>query len=326
MQNSGTRIFGYDLIKTIAIFMIVFYHIGGLYLGTIESGVYYYPNINKFVLSFCAASVPLFFMVHGALILTKRLNLKESILKVSKMLFLFLFGKLILQYVILENCFSIEEEMVHFWFLGTLGMVYLVSYMMNQSKWLCYIILFLLVLYPFLSNLIYDLIVFVRPDYKFKAIGHDGFFTLYALVYFYLGYYLRDKSISKLFFLLAIFVGLLFVNFEDFVMSNHYQIQFDNVNGSFPTIGALFLSTGLFYLFKDITINQMYLQKAITIIGSNTLFIYLFHVFFIFLLRKYTQYDSSNISLSLSIFLTCSLILFLVFFSNELKILYKRFI
>lgn len=326
MQNSGTRIFGYDLIKTIAIFMIVFYHLGGIDIGAIELGKYYYPNFNKFILSFCAASVPLFLMVHGALILPKPLDFKKSILKTAKMFLWLLFGKVVLQQIVLEKCFCIDEEMVHFWFLGTLGMVYLVSYVMNQSKRFRYFILLLLVFYPFLSNLLYDCVVFFKSDSKLFLLEHDGFFTLYALVYFYLGYYFRDKYISKYLVLITIFVGLFFVNFEDFVMSNHYQILFDNVNGSFPTIGALFLSTGLFYLFKDFSLNQMYLQKAITIIGSNTLFIYLFHVLFIFLLRKYTQYDSSNISLSSSIFLTCTLILFLVFFSNELKFLYKRFI
>ena len=64
MQNSQNRIFGYDLIKTIAIFMIVFYHLGGIDIGTIESGKYFLPNFNQFVLSICAASVPLFLMVH----------------------------------------------------------------------------------------------------------------------------------------------------------------------------------------------------------------------------------------------------------------------
>ena len=319
MPNSQDRIFGYDLIKTIAIIMIVFYHMGGIDIGTMKSGLYYFPNFYKFLLSFCAASVPLFLMVHGALILPKHLNLKESILKASKMLVLFLFGKLILQYVILEKCFSIEEEMVHFWFLGTLGMVYLVSYMMNQSKWLCYIILFLLVLYPFLSNLFYDLIVFVRPDSKFKVIGHDGFFTLYALVYFYLGYYLRDKSIAIHYVLYAIIVGLLFVNFEDFVMSNNRKIIFDNVNGSFPTIGALTLSTGFYFLFKDFSTNQILLQKTISLLGRNTLFIYMFHVLFIILLRKYILFDIDSISLFSSIFFSCFLVILLAFFSNLLK-------
>jgi surface polysaccharide O-acyltransferase-like enzyme len=326
MLNSQDRIFGFDLIKTIAIFMIVFYHMGGIDFGTMELGILYIPNFNKILLSFCAASVPLFLMVHGALILPKHLNLKESILKAIKMFLLFLFGKVILQYVILEKCFCIDEDMAHFWFLGTLGMVYLVSYMMNQSKCLCYIILFLLVLYPFLSNFIYDLIVFVRPDSKFKAIGHDGFFTLYALVYYYLGYYLRDKTISKFYVLLAIIVGLSFVNFEDFVMSNHFQIMFDNVNGSFPTFGALILSSGFFCLFKDLLINQKYIQKAIIFIGSNTLYIYLFHVLFILLLWKYSEFDSSGISLFLSILFSCFLIFILVLFTILLKGVFKSFI
>ena len=303
--------------------MIVFYHLGGIDIGEIEPGNYYYPNLNKFILSFCAASVPLFLMVHGALILPKQLDFKKSILKAAKMLLLLLFGKVILQHVILNKLFSIEEEMVHFWFLGTLGMVYLASYVMNQSKWLCYFLLSLLVIYPFFSNLINDLIVFFRPDTKFIIIRHDGFFTLYALVYFYLGYYLRDKSISNYLVFIAIILGLLFINFEDFVMSNYFQIMFDNVNGSFPTIGALILSSGFFCLFKDFSINHFYLQKVVIIIGSNTLYIYLFHVLIILLLWKYTELDSNGLSLFSSLLFSCFLLLFLLFFSLLIKLIIK---
>lgn len=317
MQNSGTRIFGYDLIKTIAIFMIVFYHLGGIDIGAIELGKYYYPNFNKFILSFCAASVPLFLMVHGALILPKQLDFRKSILKAAKMLLWLLFGKLVLQLIVLEKCFCIEEEMVHFWFLGTLAMVYVVSYFMNQQKWLQHFILLLLIVYPFLSNLFYDCVVFFKPDTKLSVLGHDGFFTFYALVYFYLGYYLKFKTYPRHFSFLAIIVGLFLINFEVIALSNYHQNIFDGVNGSFPTIGALALSTGLFLLFKDACSISHNLRNSIGFIGSNTLGIYIFHVLFIFLIRKYTQCES--LSLLSSITLTCFLILVIAFLSHCLK-------
>ena len=292
MQNSKNRIFGYDLIKTIAIFWIVFYHLGGIDIGSIEMGTYYLPNINQFFLNFCAASVPLFLMVHGALVLPKQFNLMESILKALAMALLFLFGKVVLQYLISEKCLSIGEEMVHFWFLGTLGMVYLVSYLMNRWKWLKHIILLILIIYPFLSNLLFDCVVFFKPDSNFLVFGHDGLFTFYALTYFYLGFYLKEKSISYHYSLIAILGGLLLINFEVVALSNYYQIVFDGVNGSFPTIGALALSAGLFLLLKDSNSSKSIIRKLISLIGSQTMEIYLFHVLIIFLFRKYAVCES----------------------------------
>lgn len=317
MSNSQERIFGYDLIKTIAIFMIVFYHLGGIDIGEIEPGKYYYPNFNKFLLSFCTASVPLFLMVHGALILPKQLDFKKSILKAAKMLLWLLFGKVVLQRIVLEKCFCIEEEMVHFWFLGTLAMVYVVSYFLNQLKWLQHFILLILLVYPFLSNLLYDCVVSCMLDSWLSALGHDGFFTFYALVYFYLGYCLKHKTLPFYFSFLAIVVGLLLINFEMVVLSNYHHIIFDGVNGSFPTIGALALSTGLFLLLKDASSASHNLRNSIGFIGSNTLGIYIFHVLVIFLIRKYTQCEP--LSLLSSITLTGFLILVIAIFSHFIK-------
>ena len=316
-MDNQARIFGYDLIKTIAIFMIVFYHLGGIDIGAIESGNYNYPNFNKLLLSFCAASVPLFLMVHGALILPKQLEFKKSILKAAKMLLWLLFGKVVLQQIVLEKCFSIEEEMVHFWFLGTLAMVYVVSYFINQQKWLQHFILLLLIVYPFISNLLYDCVVFFKPNSKLSVLGHDGFFTFYALVYFYLGYCLKHKTLPRYFSFLAIVVGLLLINFEVVALSNYHHIIYDGVNGSFPTIGALALSTGLFLLLKDASSTSHNLRNTILFIGSNTLGIYIFHVLFIFLIRKYTQCDS--LSLLSSIALTSLIILVIAIFSHLIK-------
>lgn len=318
MQNSQNRIFGYDLIKTIAIFMIVFYHLGGIDIGTIESGKYFLPNFNQFVLSFCAASVPLFLMVHGALILPKQLNLKDSILKAIKMVLLFLFGKVVLQRILLEKCFSIGDEMVHFWFLGTLGMVYGVSYFMNKWKWLRHIVLLMLIIYPFFSNLLVDCIVFFKPGFNFLSFGHDGFFTFYALVYFYLGNYLKHKTLTRYFSLLAITAGLLLINFEVVALSNYFQMVFDGVNGSFPTIGAIALSTGLFLLLKDTNSSNCLIRDSISFIGGNTMGVYLFHVLVIFLLRKYEVCES--LGMSSSIMISCLIILVIALFSHFIKI------
>lgn len=324
MPNSQDRIIGYDLIKTFAIFMIVFYHLGGIDFGHIEAGAYYYPNFNKFLLSFCSSSVPLFLMVHGALILPRHLSFWESFYKAFQMLILFLFGKFVLQYLITEKCFSIEDKMVHFWFLGTLGMVYLFSYFLNRIKWLRIVCLSFLLFYPFLFNLFIDIILFLEPNHNVHYGGHDGFFTLYALVYFYLGFYFKDNNIQSLYSYLLIILGLLLINLEVFLLSNYYHVVYDGVNSEFPTIGALLLSLGIYCRFVGAKISYHKIQNIISFIGSNTLGIYMFHVLIIFLIRKYTLCESFN--LFYSILLSCSIVIFLAFFHNNLKLMVRSFI
>ena len=318
MLNSQDRIFGYDLIKTLAILMIVFYHLGGIDIGTTDLDNYYYPNFNQFILTFCAASVPLFLMVHGALIIPKQLSLKKAILKAIKMLLLFLFGKVVLQHIIAEKCFSIDEEMVHFWFLGTLGMVYVVSFFMNQLNWLRYIFLLILFIYPFITNLLVDCVAYFKPESTFPVYGHDGFFTLYALVYFYLGYYLKDRSIPLFFSIISIFVGLLLINFQVVALSHYFQIIYDGVNGSFPTIGTMTLSAGFFLILKDVESSSNNVRKAVQFFGSETMGIYLFHVLVIFLLRKYAGLES--LGLPSSVILSCFIIIFIALFSKLYKV------
>ena len=324
MTNSQNRIFGYDLIKAIAIFMIVFYHMGGLDYGKIESDEYYIPNFNKFLLSFCASSVPLFLMVNGALVLPRHLAFKDSCLKAMRMLFLLIFGKIVLQYIVLEKCFRIEEEMAHFWFLGTLGIIYILSFFLNQKKWIKSIILILLIIYPFITNLIFDFIVFFHPDTQFYLLGHDGFLTLYTLVYFYLGYYIKDFQIRPIYAYLLIIIGLILINFEVIVLSNYYHFVYDGVNGSFPTIGAMMLSAGIFFRFLRVTFSGRLIRGLISLIGRNTLGIYLFHVLVIFLMRKYFYCEPLN--LVFVTILSCCIILFSALFYNLLKSLFRSFI
>lgn len=324
MWNNQDRIFGYDLIKTIAIFMIVFYHLGGIDFGSIEAGAFYYPNFNKFLLSFCSSSVPLFLMVHGALILPRHFSFWKTFYKAFQMLILFLFGKYVLQYLITEKCFSIEDKMVHFWFLGTLGMVYLFSYFLNRIKWLRIVCLSLLLVYPFLFNLFIDINLFFGPNHNVHIAGHDGFFTLYALVYFYLGYYFKDYNIRPLYSYILIISGLLFINIDVILLSNYYHVVYEGVNSEFPTIGALLLSLGIYCRFVGVKISYYKIQNIISFIGSNTLGIYMFHVLIIFLIRKYTLFESFN--LFYSTLVSCSIVIFLAFFHNVLKSMVRSFI
>jgi len=286
MPNSSSRIFGYDLIKTIAIFLIVFYHLGGLDFGQFTSGEIYFPNLAKIVSAFCASGVPLFFMVNGALLIPRQLTWKELGQKVAKLLFLYIFWKFVLQYLLCQQLFGIEEKMVHFWFLLTLAAIYLASWVLDRYRIVKTISLIVIAVCPFFSNLVCDLIVFSRGS-ELSFLRHTGLFTLYSLIYFYGGFFLSRRKISFLQSLFSIICGLVLINFEVFAYINNTGIICDSVNFAFPTIGAFLLSSGIFSLLKDIETSCIWSMRSISFIGRNTMGIFLFHVLIIFWLRYF---------------------------------------
>ena len=251
--------------------MIVFYHLGGIDYGTIELGHFYLPNLNKFFSAFCAAGVPLFFIVNGALVIHKNMHWKQLLFKAFHLLFLLFFWKFVLQYIISTRLLGIKENMAHFWFLGTMSVVYLISIVLNKYIHLRLFFLSFLLLFPFLYNLFWDIYLFLFPSFDSFKITHIGFFTLYAILYYYLGDYIRNHQICSYYSLGLTLLGLILVNFEVVAMSNHFHVIYDGVNSSFPTLGALAISVGIFFLLKDVDFNDGIARKIWPIFGSLAL-------------------------------------------------------
>ena len=326
MPNSQDRIFGYDLIKTIAISMIVFYHLGGIDYGAIEPGHFYLPNLNKFFSALCAAGVPLFLMVNGALVIPRNLHWQQLLFKFFHLLFLFVFWKFVLQYLISFKLLAIEDKMVHFWFLCTLSIVYLMSIVLQKSTFLRHAVLVFLFLFPFCYNFLWNVVLFFAPSFDACTVVHTGFFTLYGVLYYYLGGSLRTRHTSSFYAIGLIVLGLLFVNFEVVAMTNHYHAIYDGVNSSFPTLGALSLSSGIFFLVKDVGVNEGILHQIVSFVGRNTMGIFIIHVLGIFLLRKYSPDTLFNINPIIPLSISLLIVLITASFSELLRKCNLRFL
>lgn len=287
-MSSRPRIIGFDLIKTLAIFLVVFYHVGGVNYGEVIPGEYYMPNLNKVLSSFSAASVPLFFMVNGALLIPLHLSLKQLFLKSLRLIFLYIFGKVVLQHLLCQQLFGIHHEMVHFWFLLTLAAVYPISYFLDQYPYIRKIVLSLLLVCPFLTNLLGDLTAYFSPETYLPHFAHTGLFTLYSLVYFYLGFLFRNSQVSPKASISLLLFGLLLVNFEVIAMSTHYAQVYDSGNAALPTIGAACMAVGIFTFLKCIQVHGSSLCSVVSFFGSNTVHIYIYHVLFLFWVRHFS--------------------------------------
>lgn len=292
MEIKNKRIWGYDLLKMIAMFLVVLYHLGNVDYGGYVEGEFYLPNVTKALYAFCSAGVPLFFMVNGALVVDKCWSLKKTILKSAKLVFVSFTWVLLLFYGLLGIIYGMWPNLTafrtQFWFLNTLALIYIVSYVLGKAFWLKTIVICLLLIVPFLSNFAWDLIVLFNPQVDVPFYGHTGVFTLYSIVYFYLGFFLRNKIINKRWSFFFILIGIALVNIEVIAMTNHDHVVYDGVNASFPTLGAMSISSGLFCLFKNAKISNDKFRRFVFFIGRNTIGIYVFHGTCLFFIRHYS--------------------------------------
>lgn len=152
---------------------------------------------------------------------------------------------------------------------------------------------------PFLYNLV--ILFGTMLNIKFLLeLKRTGLFTIYAIFYFMLGGILFKISIPqnrKILLTILFLIGLFLTSLEGYVFTNFYENMFDNVNSSFPTVGAILMSLSLFLLLKDIEIKNVKISNLITVIASNCLGVYLFHMYIWSLIIKLIQFNKLNIFL-----------------------------
>lgn len=330
------RIIYYDLIKILAAFMVCFYHLGSLNMGYSDNSMYI-PNLNKMIMSFCSMSVPLFFMVNGALLLRKKYSLKEILYKFIKIIFLYFIWSAIIDIIISallgeEISLNIRALLFggkysgHLWFLRTIAVLTLISPILkkmydNKSKKILYSLLILLLIFPFLYN--YMIVIGRYFNIQlFSNLNRTGFFTMYSIVYFILGKLLSDRLQSnkvkhKMLPILSILIGWLLVTIEVILCTNMDKVVFDGVNASFPTIGPLFMSMGVFALISQVKLDKYKkIREIVEVIGVNIMGIYLFHNTFTVLFNRVVNID---IPIILSIILSMLIMAITLFITIVLK-------
>lgn len=318
---SDKRIFGYDLIKALAMFLIVLYHLGSVDFGVVPEDGWYVPNLTKCFYSFCSAGVPLFFMVNGALQASKQMSLRKCIEKSLRLIFVAVFWTVVFTCVLypwlrgsaLPNVGTFEN---YYWFLYTLSALYLICFLLNKWKWVQKVVLLSLLVFPFVSNLVWDVILFINPEVKMPGWGHTGVFTMYCIVYYYIGAYLQKHEMKRAVSYMLLLSGFLLVLAEVIIMSRYYHQVYDGVNASFPTIGAMLLSIGLFSLMKLVKMQgHEKLRGAISAVGRNTIGIYVFHLFFVWIINEYVFHHEKQM-LIVSIFAALGIVSLTASLSN----------
>lgn len=317
---NNKRIDELDLLKTIAIIMVVAQHVPLYNCDFFNDGY-----VIQYFFKLLSEGVPLFFAVNGFLLLKKdNLDIKKHYKKVVKMIFLVFIWEIILITIgmmfdgtkfnfglVLDLFFrgglnsSIYTS--HLWFMQALIAIYCVypliwdAYHYNYEL---FKVLFIIICFFTIVNGSIELISnLLNYDGYAKMINYvSSYIERFALVgdykwqlfYFCLGGIIADnmgkieekKNLAIVFGILAWLMSFVYANF----VSNKTHVLF---NEYFNT-NTIFMATiiiGWFALFLNFKSKGL-IGKIITSIGKNTLGVYFIHTYFIRIVSIYISDES----------------------------------
>lgn len=274
-----SRDFQLDFLKILAAFLVVFYHYAYYKLDYgFTEGVSYWPNLNRVTMCFAACSVPLFFLVNGILMFSKQRSWKDVYYKAGKILFL---------------TFIWSFTKFPSWFFKTLAILYILfpvfQYLWIYKKRIYYTFILALLIVPFLYNqilVIANMMGWMNiGTIHIGSLSPTGIKTMYSIVYFLGGNVLANqKRIHLGSGLLFIGCGWGLILMECIVYTNARQMIYDGVNSCFPTLGALFLTVGLYEVTSKIQFKRF--KRLLVFLSKGILPVYLFHTVFISLIMN----------------------------------------
>lgn len=307
------RVYSYDLIKSIAIFMVCLYHFGTINYSykTLQTGHFTY-YFKYFLSGITCTSVPLFLMINGALLLNSSFNLKRHINKIFYIYLLFLvwgaitlvaeapyYGDHYTPFQFIASMISSKQgRLDHLWFLQVLAYLYIMFpliktvYDKNETKLTNYV-LGIIFFFTFGIVLLQDIInaaAYLLDSQLLKInivetvtwLSPFGTYFPNALVYFLLGGLITKhinriniKAVTAGAVLLVSWLALFaFSLWKTHITKSLYDVSFSG----YQLIMPLIMTVSVFFLCLKFRTNNQYLRKLVTTIGSNTLGIYFIHI------------------------------------------------
>lgn len=302
--KTAGRLVWLDLIKVLAAFMVCFYHLTEhnqvADFGHFEDGIYV-PSFTKVLYGILSSCVPLFFIASGVVLRLKDRTWKQSLRGAFRlMLVAYVWGfvcNVMIRYISSGTFYVTLSDLIsqpfYFWYLPTLAFIYLFDAFWLKIRHSRFTIVFfyLLLLFPFLSNLICVVLTYFNPAIQLPSWSHTGFFRLYSLVYVFLPYY-WPSQLQRWKSLLFFVGGIGLVLLEVVSYSTAQGKLYDGVNASFPTIGALLIAYSLYSMCRLIPDRPWF--SIFSWIGRNCLGIYILHYPMITFFNQYTSIQHSG--------------------------------
>lgn len=265
------KIVYFDILKIISIIFVILIHVLGEFFY-----IYNYNSFNyKLIVileSICRFSVPMFYMISGALFLNenKKITIKDMLKKyLPNILLLYIFWNT--TYSIIDTCILKHETITLNIILQTIINTIL-GHKVYQFGFLIVIIGFYLCVpilrlitnkknkkeleYLIILLLIFSGIIDFLPLFTNINISYPILFSGY-IIYFILGYYLStfelSKRTTKIIYILSS-LSLISTILITIYYSNKNQLQYD-LFMNYLTIFNITYSCGIFIFIKNITIN-----------------------------------------------------------------------
>ncbi|NMM95098.1 acyltransferase [Bifidobacterium oedipodis] len=314
-KSSGTqRCLGLDLIKTIAIFMVVVYHAeAGNYANW---GIVHYPHglralANYAITGAMAVCVPLFFLVNGALLFSRPLKIRRHMTKTLTVVVLTFVWSCITQASfealglwnrmsfpdMIRNTYHLQDRLNnHLWFFCALVVLYclfplLKSVWDHERSWfLCFLVIALVCTFgvTLLRNGIDVARLLFGAAGKPSQIDPVGPFNPlrgiegWSIVYFMLGALLFERRKQLVGRKTLIFSSLVFMFamlvFCLYNLSHIYAGEqgYDHISTGYDDVCVLLMAVSLFIMLVNCRFTAA-IGKLLSFIGSNTLGIYVIH-------------------------------------------------
>ena len=291
------REYSFDVLRVIAMIMVIIIHVSNVYTRSFN-----FIDTNSYLVSLIfntisRVSVPIFFMISGALLLDRKFDFKKYKKRVLKILLLIVVWDIL--YLIWEYFFLgvtydklynlfLEPYRAHLWFLYSIIILYviqpLLKYILDRINNITKIVLF--ILWILLSTIsMYN----VSVANIFSIFSNIGFFIVGKYMYDYVKNTKNDKKI------VIIMIILLVLSFIESIYLNYTaSIKFNMFYNLFFAYRTPFIILSTFIIFKLVYIYcHDKKPNNIIMLGSDlSLGVYLIHGMFLDVTTKYVDYKN----------------------------------
>ena len=305
------RITSFDVMRTVAVFAVVFEHVAG------QNLIFSFPSfeweIRNIYIALGRGFFPLFLMISGALFLSleKPFDIKKLYSKnIFRIIYVFLFWSLIYMVYIeginagLKVAFiSVLKGPPHFWFLkmmvGLYVLIPLLRIVAANRQVLHYLVAFLCVT-TFVIPAMFDYMeLFYGQRQFFLKDFYDAFgFQSFGYVgYFVLGHYLYVYSIDKRIKYTIYVLGVVALICSA-IVTRIYSHQIGETSGFFYDdfhVLVLFEALAAFLFFKDrFKGENPTFQRIITSLSTCSFGVYLIHPLILYTFNEYFGLNSTT--------------------------------
>lgn len=323
------REYSFDILRVISMIMVIVIHVSNIYsrsFGIISNKSFLFSLCYNTI---CRVSVPIFFMISGALLLDRKFNLKKYIFRLLKFILLIIIWDaiyLVWEYYYLGITYDklykllINPYRAHLWFLYAILLIYavqpLLRIILNKSNKYIKILIFTIWLLLSTASMIS-----VTISKGFTVFSYIGFFAIGKYIYDFA----KEKELKKynILFILVMLTCYTTSIILNYLSSIKYNM-FYNLYFAYRTPFIIFASIALFLLivsnYKKDTLNKVIIKFSDLSLG-----VYLIHGIFLDITVKMLRYYSINSLFGIPIY---SLIIFIcsvivVYILRKIKIINK---